>query len=150
MKRTFGQLFILPVLLALFDCNSKKEEIPVIPPLTSPLSGDYIGYGVITASFTHVMAEPAESSYSLGYLRRGSLVKIIKRQSVKTGDNFVSWVLTEGTREGNSDSDIHPSSGKRIDEQAEVQKGWLKEEIMVIYDSENQARTASQQLIIIN
>ena len=120
VKYTFGQGFLFLGILAICACSSKKEEPPVIPPVTSPLSRDYIGFGVITASYTHITEEPAEGSVSLGYLRRGSLVRILRRQTVKTGDSLIIWVLTEGN-----------------------QQGWLKEEVMEIYDSESQARTAA-------
>ena len=120
VKSAIGQAFLLLGLLALCACAAKKEEIPVIPPVTSPLSRDYIGFGVITASYTHITAEPGEDSISLGYLRRGSLVRILRRQTIKTGGGPVTWVLTEG-----------------------VQQGWLREEAMDIYDSESQAKTAA-------
>jgi len=123
LKHTLGQLFLLFCLAALYSCGIKKEESPVVPPVTSPLSGDYIGFGVITASFTHVTADPAEGSPSLGYLRRGSLVRVLRRQAIKTQGDFVSWVLTEGN-----------------------QQGWLKEEVMDIYSSESQAKTASESM----
>jgi hypothetical protein len=131
-KRTFGQLFLLLGLFALCECTAKKDENSVVPPPTSPLSGVYVGFGVITASFTHVMAEPDENSSSLGYLRRGSLVRILKRQLVKTGDNFVSWVLTE-------ENQGEPAVNEP------VVRGWLKEEVMEIYDSESRAKTAANQ-----
>lgn len=115
--------FLLAGLSVLNACTAKNDESPVIPPLTSPLSGNYIGYGVITASFTHVTAEPSTDSSSVGYLRRGSLVRITKRQTVKTGNNYVSWVLTEGTADG-----------------------WLKEDVMEIFDNENRAKTASESM----
>jgi len=133
-KRPQGQLSIIPALflilisaLVLFSCGGKKEEIPVVPPVTNPLTKDYIGFGVIKDSFTHITADPIEDSKSLGYLRRGSLVKVVRRQIVKTGDGFVSWVLT----------DTGASS---------VQQGWLKEEVMDIYNNESQAKTASETL----
>ena len=113
----------------LIDCNGKKEDGPVIPPVTSPLSREYIGFGVITASFTHLTAAPVDDSPSIGYLRRGSLVRIIKRQTIKTDNIFVSWVLTDGTAD-----DINTG-------------GWLKEEVMDIYDNESQARTASETVL---
>jgi hypothetical protein len=122
-KSCFGQLLLLIVIISLCSCGIKKDENPVIPPVTSPLSRDYIGYGVITDSFTHISEDPAEDSRSMGYLRRGSLVKIIRRQAVKTTSGFVSWVL--------------------IDDQ---QHGWLKEEVMDIYDSESKAKTASESV----
>jgi len=102
----------------------KKEESPVIPPVTSPLSRDYIGYGVITASFTHITSDPVENSTSLGYLRRGSVIRIIRRQSINTSGNFISWVLTDGH-----------------------QYGWLREDVMDIYENESQANTASENMI---
>ncbi|MDR2596229.1 MAG: hypothetical protein LBC76_02800 [Treponema sp.] len=122
-KNIFGQLLLFFFITSLCSCLLKKEENPVIPPETSPLSQDYIGYGVITNSFTHITADPSEESPSLGYLRRGSLVRIIRRQSVKTVNGFISWVLIEDS-----------------------QYGWLKEEAMDIYSSENQAKTASESM----
>ena len=123
-KHIFGQLLILFCIAVLCSCSSKKDEAPVIPPLTSPLSGDYIGYGVITDSFTHITSEPSDNSPSLGYLRRGSLVRIVKRQTVRTGNVFVSWVQMESE-----------------------QNGWLKEEVMNIYSSESQAKIASESVL---
>ena len=124
MKHTFGQLCLLLSIIFVCACVVKREETPVIPPVTSPLSRDYIGFGVITASFTHIMLEPADDSQSLGYLRRGSMVRILRRQIVKSSGGFSSWVLTEGN-----------------------QQGWLKEEVMDIYDSESQAKTAAESMI---
>ncbi|WP_461255879.1 hypothetical protein [Treponema sp. R80B11-R83G3] len=128
MKQSLGQLSFLLIFLALFSillfsCETKKDEIQVIPPITSPLSGDYIGFGVITESFTHVTADPSQESPSIGYLRRGSRVRIIRRQIIKTQGGFISWVLTDGQ-----------------------QQGWLKEDVMDIYNNENQAITASELL----
>ncbi|GBU29089.1 hypothetical protein R84B8_02653 [Treponema sp. R8-4-B8] len=128
VKQSLGQLSFFIIFLALFSfllfsCDSKKEEIQVIPPITSPLSGDYIGFGVITESFTHLTADPSQDSPSIGYLRRGSRVRIIRRQIIKTQDGFISWVLTDGQ-----------------------QQGWLKENVMDIYNNENQAITASELL----
>jgi hypothetical protein len=124
VKYTFGQLFLLLCLSVLCACGTKKEESPVIPPVTSPLSREYIGFGVIKASFTHVTADPGEDSSSLGYLRRGSLVRVLRRQAVKSGGGFGSWVLIDGNQ----------------------QQGWLKEEFLDIYDSESRARTASESM----
>ena len=117
--------FILAVFIS-FICAGciRNEAAPVIPPLTSPLSKDYIGYGVITASFSHITLEPAEESPSLGYLRRGSLVRVIRRQTIRVNNSFVSWVQLDN-----------------------YQNGWLKEEVMDIYVNENQARTASESML---
>jgi len=124
LKHALGQLSLLLCVSALYACAANKEESPVIPPVTSPLSRDYIGFGVIKDSFTHVMLDPAEDSLSTGYLRRGSLVRVLRRQTVRTQSSFVSWVLIE-----------------------EDEQGWLKEDVMDIYDSESQARTAAESMI---
>jgi hypothetical protein len=124
LKTALGQLFLLLCISALNVCTANKEESPVIPPVTSPLSRDYIGFGVIKDSFTHVTIDPAEDSRSMGYLRRGSLVRILRRQTIRTPAGFVSWVLIE-----------------------EDLQGWLKEEVMDIYDNESQARTAAESMI---
>ena len=115
----FVSCFIL-----LNSCNANREESPVIPPVTSPLTRNYIGYGVITASFTHITVDPIDNSDSLGYLRRGSLVRVIRRQLQRTSGSFTSWVLVDGD-----------------------QQGWLKEEVMDIYNNESQARTASESML---
>jgi len=123
-KHPLGQLCLLLCIIALGSCSANREEKPVIPPETSPLTKGYIGFGVITTSFTHVNEDPTDDSQSLGYLRRGSLVRIIRRQVVRTPEGFVSWVLTD----------------------SQVRQGWLKEEVMDIYNSESQARTAADSL----
>jgi len=127
LKRTHGQLsrcsvfFLVFICFLFFSCKAAKEEAPVNPPETSLLSRNYIGYGVITDSFTHICLDPSEQSESLGYLRRGTLVKVIRRQALKIADGYVSWVLI----------DTEP-------------QGWLKEDVLDIYDNESQAKTASE------
>jgi len=122
-KKSFCFLFIICNCLLVFlgSCSANREDIPVIPPVTSPLSREYIGIGVITASFTHVTAETSENSESLGYLRRGTLVRVIRRQIIRTPEGFISWVLIDGETQG-----------------------WLREDVMDIYNNESQARTASE------
>lgn len=124
LNHSLGQLLLLLFLIVLCSCGIRKEEVSVIPPVTSPLSADYIGFGVISESFTHVTIDPADNSESLGYLRRGSLVRIVRRQAVRTSSGFQSWVLIDGE-----------------------QHGWLKEDVMVIYNNESQAKTASESML---
>jgi len=114
---------ILICFLVLNSCGVNREEVNVVPPVTSPLSRDYIGFGVITDSFTHITSEPVENSPSLGYLRRGTLVRIIRRQIIRTREGFIPWVLIDGN-----------------------QQGWLREDVMDIYSNEGQARTASESM----
>jgi hypothetical protein len=133
VKYALGQLpvmlfALLFCLAALCGCSGKKQDSSeggsrVVPPVTSPLSREYIGFGVITASFTHITEDPSEGSASIGYLRRGTMVRILRRQTVKTNTGFVSWVLIDGEPQG-----------------------WLRESVMSIYESENQARTASETI----
>jgi len=140
MKRGLGQLSFLILIFFIFmfaSCNSNKEEISVIPPVTSPLSGEYIGFGVITSSFTHILTDPSENSGSLGYLRRGSLVKILRRQIINTSDGFVPWVYID---DGENDS-------QNLAGPAVIQAGWLKEDVMDIYSAEGQARTAAEFIL---
>lgn len=137
VNHCFGQLALLLCFIVcsfvLFSCKANggiftnrvnREEGTVIPPLSSPLSKSYIGFGVITDSFTHVSADPSDDSPSVGYLRRGSLVRIVKRQTIRTQEGFISWVYTDGGSQG-----------------------WLREDVLDIYDNESQARTASETML---
>jgi len=119
---TIRQVFFVSFIsLSLICCNLRKEEKPVSPPLTFPLSQSYIGYGVINVSYTRISAGIEENSPSAGYLRQGSVVRIIERRLVKSEGKTEAWVLVEGTS-----------------------KGWLKETLIDIYGNESQAVTASK------
>jgi hypothetical protein len=131
IKCALGQALLIIAFLTICQCSAKKEEAPIIPPITSPLSGDCIGYGVIIDSYTHITGEPAEGGVSLGYLRRGSLVRVLRRQIIKTANGSVSWVLAD------SNSQSFPLG---------FPSGWLKEEVMDIYDSESRAKTAAESM----
>ena len=148
----YGQVCWVFFLLCVFiACNVKKEEAPVIPPLSSPLSQPYIGFGVVNVSYTRVNSEPADQpapmsaitpaawtaeddpaeTASPGYLRRGAIVRIHERRLVRdrsvagnaAGGSGESWVLVEG-----------------------ASKGWLKESLVDVYETELQARTASESM----
>jgi hypothetical protein len=115
------------MVFVLLSCDIKKEETPVVPPLSSPLSQQYIGFGVINVSYTRISVgteedNPAENA-SPGYLRRGAVVRIHERRLVKNEGKVESWVLVEGTS-----------------------KGWLRESLVDIYDNESQALTASESM----
>jgi hypothetical protein len=89
------------------------------------LSRTVIGYGVVNVSYTLVGEKPGEGELSLGYLRRGSLVRILERRALKEGGNTEAWVLAESLL----------SPGRR--------RGWLKEKVVDIYNNEFQAKTAA-------
>jgi hypothetical protein len=123
-------LFLLFFLAA---CNGKKEEAPVIPPLTSPLSQSFVGYGVVNVSYTRVAAVPEgdglegtdgpnDDAASGSYLRQGSVVRILQRRQINNQDKLESWV------------------------QVDAGLGWLRESLVDVYDSEAQARTASEAM----
>jgi hypothetical protein len=127
-----GQVFSLILFGLLVSCTGKPAfmgntgdgEEKILPPSTPPLSRPVIGYGVISVSYTHVVSEPSSSGFSLGYLRKSSLVEILERRSVSSGGAVESWVFVEGSS-----------------------RGWLREDVIQVYDSEAKARTAAESLL---
>jgi len=126
--QAFLFLFLILFLVSLLSCDRASEELPVDPPVTYPLSREYIGYGVVNVSFTHLLSEPDPGGISQGYLRRGTVVRIIERRQVAKQGNSESWVLAEGNYTAN------PSLG------------WLNESTVEIYDNESRAKTASETM----
>jgi hypothetical protein len=123
-----GFFFLIFMCLFLGACGRNTGEIPLIPPPTPPLSRPVIGYGVVSVSYTLVTEEPGEGALSLGYLRRGSLVKVLERRVIKHRESAEHWVLAEGTvPQGQS-------------------RGWLRESVVDIYDNEFQAKTAAESM----
>jgi hypothetical protein len=119
---------VLSLALFLCACGKNTGEISVVPPATPPLSRPVIGYGVVNVSYTLIVEQPGEGELSLGYLRRGSLVKIIERRVIKRQENAESWILVEGTA-------------------PPVQlRGWLRESAADIYNNEFQAKTAVESM----
>ena len=116
-------VFVLISTAVCLSCLPGKDETPVLPPLTSPLSRPHIGFGVINVSYTRVNAEPAEDSGSSGYLRRGSVVLIRERRQIISGGRTESWLLVE-----------------------ETSTGWIRESLVDVYENELKARTASQTM----
>ena len=98
-----------------------------MPPVTHPLAREYVGYGVVNVSFTHLLSEPGSGGASQGHLRRGTVVRIIERRQIIDNENSVSWVLAQPAAE------------------APV-RGWLQEATVDIYDRESRAITASRAM----
>jgi len=92
---------------------------------------EYIGYGVVDASFVYILEDPLQDNSSLGYLRRRSLVKIMERQPVSIKGTVESWVKVEAPYAGTPDGEI---------------EGWLKESSLTVYDNEDQAETAAKAM----
>jgi hypothetical protein len=88
-----------------------------------------VGYGVVNVSYTHVVDQPGSQGLSLGYLRKGSVVRIVERRSVTNRRNVEMWLFVEAEYQG--------SPGEKI-------SGWLREQDADIYDNESRARTASE------
>ena len=121
-----SQVYLILIILLLGACNLKKYEIPVIPPLSLPLSQSHVGYGVVNVSYTRVMEnidDESESGASPGYLRRGAVVLIYERKQIVKKGRAESWLLVE-----------------------ENYKGWLKEIYVDVYENELQAKTASDSM----
>ena len=116
----FGQVTSLIFTLFLLSCRGRDEEKHIVLPANPPLSRNLVGYAVVTASYPHVLNEPRHDAISQGYVRRGSILPVLERRIIRQGNKSVSWVLIEG-----------PYSG------------WLQEELIQIYSTESQARTAS-------
>ena len=108
------------------------EELPVMPPVTHPLIREYIGYGVVNVSFTHLLSEPDAGGASRGYLRRGTVVRIIERRPLTNRENLESWVFVEGNYQGSSS--------------VQGSQGWLLETTLEVFDNESRAMTASRIL----
>jgi hypothetical protein len=125
---------LVVLILVLAACGRKTSEIPVIPPATPPLSRPVIGYGVVNVSYTHVLEEPGEGGVSIGYLRRGSLIRVLERRAIIIGAGAESWVLAE---------EFSPQGpkGPQGSPQGSYQ-GWIRENVVDIYDNEFQANTA--------
>jgi hypothetical protein len=126
----FALFFSLLVLFAFPGCRRSTTETPVLPPVTHPLVRDSIGYGVVSVSFTHFLSEPGPAGSSQGYIRRGTVVRVIERRQLIIRGNSESWVLAEGNY-------LEPGAAIR---------GWLQETTVEIYDNESRAITASKAM----
>jgi hypothetical protein len=79
-------------------------------------------------SYTHVVDRPDNQSFSLGYLRRGSVVRVLERRGGSTNQD--PWVLVEGQGDVRLDA-----------------PGWLPESVIEIYSTQAQALTAAESLL---
>jgi hypothetical protein len=119
-----GLVFLFVLASVFVSCGRESGEALIIPPITSPLSRSVIGYGVISASYTHVVAEPNQSGLSLGYLRKGAIVEVLERRSVNHDGKSESWVFVEGSY-----------------------RGWLGEDVIQVYNNEARAHTAAEAFV---
>jgi mannose-6-phosphate isomerase-like protein (cupin superfamily) len=115
-------MLIILISTVLLSC-SKNKDILIVPPSAPPLTRSVIGYGMLTDSYTHILDQPQQGAVSLGYLREGTIVPVLERRMIEQNKKTESWVFIKGNYEG-----------------------WLKEESIVIYENEAQAKTASASL----
>ena len=132
-----GLLFIRVLLILCFlpavflaGCSRSSNEAPIVPPVTYPLQREYIGYGVVNVPFTHLLSESGSKGVSIGYLRRGTVVRVLERKPVVNRGSAESWVLAEGNYQDG----------------AAVSRGWLQETDLEIYQNESMAITASKAM----
>ncbi|MCL2602684.1 MAG: hypothetical protein FWD91_07730 [Treponema sp.] len=110
-------------------CDRSSRSFLVTPPATHPLARNYIGFGVVNTSFTHLLSEPANGAASVGHLRRGAVLRIAERRQVPIGTSVQSWVFAE-----ENDPDVT------------APRGWLLEDALEIFDREERAITASRAM----
>ena len=138
-------LLICSLFLLIAGCRRSSDEVSVTPPETRPLAREYIGYGVVNVSFTHLLSEPGEAGVSGAYLRRASVVRIIERCSLMNRGNSESWVLVEGNYEGTGGV-TGAETTREWSDGAAGSRGWLAESTLDVFDNESQAITASRAL----
>jgi hypothetical protein len=122
--KKYSQVIICLNTAILAACTRNTNERPIILPQSPPLSRLEIGYGVVNSSYTNVMDKPDKGGASPGYLRRGSVVRVLERISVMNRETVQTWLLVSGAFEG-----------------------WIVEDAVNIYDNEAQARTAAERMI---
>jgi hypothetical protein len=76
---------------------------------------------VVTISYSKVVDEPnLAGGVSLGILRKGTVVPVLERRQINVRGKLESWILVEG-----------------------YYRGWLREEVLEIFENEAQAKTAA-------
>jgi hypothetical protein len=113
-------MLIAALALVMAACGSRGGEKPIVLPPTL-LFRNFIGYGVIIVSYTHVLDQPRDNALSQGYVRKGSIVRVLERRLVQKNGGSIPWVFIEGGYQG-----------------------WLEESNIQIYDNESQAKTAAE------
>jgi len=112
------------------SCSGRRGASAVLPPETSPLSQEHIGYGVVDALFARLLAEPAPpgatEGAATGHARMGSVARVLERRIARGGGASESWLLIEEIGDGGH-------------------SGWIREEMVRVYANEPQARAAARE-----
>jgi hypothetical protein len=106
--------------MAGFLLSCSPRTVPV-PPATPVLARSVIGYGVVTVSYARVLTEPGPEGIVLGYVRAGTILRALERRLVQNGETVGYWILIDGEY-----------------------KGWLPQEELAVYNSEERAETAAE------
>ncbi|MDR1868119.1 MAG: hypothetical protein LBQ77_07635 [Treponema sp.] len=114
---SIGQIFLFLFCLSACTRSLSLPTLELSP--TYPLSRTAVGYGVILASYANVVEQPGEAP--VRYLRRGSSVKLSERRTLVTQNSTELWLEIEDG-------------------------GWIREDAVALYDSEEQMQTAVKLL----
>jgi len=113
-------ILLLLAILSLAACTAKRESVGVLPPETSPLSKELVGYGVVSVLYARLNLDPSSESPASGQARIGEVVRVHERRIVREGGGSESWLLVDGES-----------------------AGWIREEMVGVYENEAQARSAA-------
>jgi hypothetical protein len=134
-QRVMHQIFAVALILIFCaaSCKPKLSLDALLPPETPLFVKEGVGYGVVNASFAHVLEKPNSVSSSSGLIRKGSIVTVIERRAVPSaGEPSIRlWAFVEARgKEGD------PSGSKPV-------AGWLPGESLDFYENLPKAETAS-------
>ena len=115
--------FAILVLLSASACDGRRNESPVLPPETTPLSQSHVGYGVINILYTRLGTDTTVDGPAVGHARVGTVVRIHERRLVREGGRNESWLLIEGE-----------------------DTGWIREDFVNVYANLSQARAAANAM----
>lgn len=107
--------------MLLIGSCSGKAPLGVTLDETPVISGG-LGWGVVSLSYVRLMLEPSSSADDSGTARRGEIGKISARSRVFSGRDSGVWYRVE--------------IGDSV--------GWLREESILVYRSEAEARKAAE------
>ena len=126
INQVLSVVILLSAVVFIAGCDRTSEDTPVTPPLSRPLSREFIAYGVVTIPYAPLLSEPGSDRDS-GILRLGTVVRIIERRSETNRANTEIWVFVEGNYEGDN-----------------ISRGWIQEAVLDLFSNEAQAVTASR------
>jgi len=110
-------------LLFVAACSGRGDGGSALPPETRPISRPGVGYGVVSVPHARLGAEPSSAAAAAGHARMGDVLRVSERRVVREGAGSAAWLLAEGE-----------------------ESGWIREELVHVYDNEQQARSAARSM----